>query len=29
MTEKKRRNWRELCRAGLEAKHSDELVQIV
>lgn len=29
MTEARRRNWRELCRAALEAKHPDELMKIV
>ncbi|HTT24854.1 MAG TPA: hypothetical protein VMG82_38420 [Candidatus Sulfotelmatobacter sp.] len=29
MTEGNRRNWRELCRAALEAKHSEELMEIV
>jgi len=29
MAEAKRKNWRELCRAALEAKDPDELLRIV
>ena len=29
MAKEQRRNWRELCRAALEAKDPDELLQIV
>ena len=29
MTEARRKNWRELCRAALEAKDPDELLRIV
>jgi hypothetical protein len=29
MTEGRGRNWMELCRAAIEAKHSEELIEIV
>jgi hypothetical protein len=29
MVEGKRKNWRELCRAALDAKNPDELLEIV
>jgi len=29
MAEKQRKNWRELCRAALDARNPDQLLQIV